>query len=231
MDEKVLLLDAFLQTPYIDTNCAFVMDVTDVVIMRSPAALCRSPRLYVETDVCDTSSVKRWMQKTYFKGSSGWSPALQKHLANFSTSLWNGGIFGGRMETLRPFFRRYKQSVSNHMSRANTFPVDMLAFNEVVETLPRESFNTGFPLGTFNALMWGNVCCHKSASPCHRNCSRSCVDDAIERGNYFFAHKYHPRTSGVNGRDPFNITRGTWIRTMLGDGLSYKTFHTAGVEA
>jgi hypothetical protein len=191
MDQKVIILSQFLNSTKI--KCLFVIDISDVRILQSPEKLCRSNKLYIATDVCDTKNVKKWMQNTYLKGSHGWSNTLVNHLYNYTTPLWNAGIFGGRIGTLRPFIYKYSENVLKHMSKNNRYPVDMLAYNEVVESYPRTSIETGFPLGILNAPMWGNTCCNKKYSPCYKNCSSECTHSAIRKGGYFFSHKFNPR--------------------------------------
>jgi hypothetical protein len=175
-------------------DCAFAIDLTDVVLLRLPPCnALPDDRLVIATDGCNPK-VKKWLMKATGRTrlNESVSPAFRQFSTNSSRQLvLNSGVVGGRRAAFLPALAEVNARLRSHWERCPPFlaGADMVLWNEAALTRP---LVLGYPHGPVNLPMWGGFngdACRKGSPivpECHRH---DWVDASMRLGLHWFAHK------------------------------------------
>lgn len=125
-----VLLAQFLRNRTHSWDCAYAIDITDVVVLRLPP--CRA--LHSVTMASDTGGSKSWLRKQARRTGLGQrgSPELQRWLETDTDQLVvNCGVVGGPRAHFQPLLERVERLLVDHLSTAlpeqrNVSGVDMV---------------------------------------------------------------------------------------------------------
>jgi hypothetical protein len=179
-------------------DCAFAIDLTDVMILRIPACTTLRPQLYIGQDNCNPRLV-RWLEnlavETRLNGSL--ARALRDRMEagkQRASRVWvyNCGTVGGIRSVFEAALHRVVHRLHAHWTATayNSSSMrfgDMVVWNEVAAGMAPI---TGYPAGPVNYPLWGALC------PDHQDdtgrfCAGCCRHAWVNatRGRYFFGHK------------------------------------------
>ena len=203
-------------------DCAFAIDLTDVVLLRPPpCSALPDDRLVIATDGCNPF-IKKWLTSRTARTrlNESVSPAFSQFLNDSSRQLvLNSGIMGGRRAAFLPALAEVNARLRSHWERRPPFiaGADMVLWNQAALTRP---LILGYPHGPVNLPMWGGFngdACRKGTivHDCHRH---DWFDASMRLGLHWFAHKME-----------FNWERrmlsGNWTR---GGVRGYRSFRAMG---
>ncbi|CAM9253269.1 unnamed protein product [Phaeothamnion confervicola] len=182
----VMQRDYLLELP---SPCAFLIDASDVEVLRHPGALCAerpAGTLAVANDVSGAkfsdpaTSPGRWMRQLVKRTHYGdGDTAFARLLADPTLPMLNCGIVGGDAGAVAEFLRRAHEALWARRSHKLTRPVDMVLANHIAHTWSGPT-EFGFPEGLVS-LPFRHEC--GDVTP------RCDYGELEASGQFFFRHK------------------------------------------
>ena len=186
-------------------DCAFAVDISDVVMLRVPPCHALPKRLIIGSD-SDAGWFRGWLRKA--ARLNGLLGNLSESFAAFLNGSktrdlpgLNVGVLGGCRATLQPLLQRVVRKFEMHWpatgQRALSAASDMVLWNQLGDLLHDASTPplTGFPTGPVNMPMYGGVTPGKCLARYVRNGTQRIPNPCRQRwlqstrGMYWFAHK------------------------------------------
>ena len=197
-DRRYQLFAAVLR--HIKWDCAFTLDLTDVVVVHVPACSALPNKLMIGSDG-QSPKVRRWLFSRANRTrllptlSAAFNTFGDRSARSDAPAVLNCGIVGGRRSAFEPALSAFNQALLTHWQTNPSFEhgAEMVIWNDLALDRHRVPALSGYPNGAVNWPMYG------SFAPQHRDVrGRPCVSRCrtewfnLSMGVFWFGHKLLP---------------------------------------